>query len=114
MTAEEAKIPIRTLIALKRYEEHHVRPGDFLYSVLCNNLTLAILRADEENFKALREIINFCMEELPSKCWHSQEKVDRWIAYQVCPSCDGILTVIPCPECEPLAIARKQMGDYKL
>lgn len=71
-------IPERTLSALKRYVEDHIRPGGFLTAVLENFLFGALFRADPENKEALEEIVFYCFEMLPGGCWGSKEKVDRW------------------------------------
>ncbi len=70
---------VRTLEGLMRYRDHHIRTGDFLRAVLENNLSEAILRADDENLKDIHEIVLFCYNELPVASWGSPEKVRQWI-----------------------------------
>lgn len=73
------QIPPRTLEAIRAYVEERVPPGGFLYSVLCNNLLRAVITADEENRKALAEIVRELYGNAPSGCWGSPENVRAWL-----------------------------------
>lgn len=64
---------------LVNYKEYGIRPGDFVYAVLCNNLIDAICRADEDNARSLKEIIRFVNDELPWGCWGGPERINTWI-----------------------------------
>lgn len=72
-------IPAHTKGALDRYVNHGLLPGDFLMSVLTNDLFGAVARADSANRAALPEICSYVYNELPSDCWGSPDKVDRFI-----------------------------------
>jgi hypothetical protein len=64
---------------LVNYGKSGVPVGDFLRSVLTNNLTLTICRADESNIKQIKEIVMFVNNELPSGCWGSLDKYESWL-----------------------------------
>ena len=72
-------IPERTLDGIKRYIEDRIQPGGFLTAVLENNLTKSFGSADEDNRKALYEIVGYCYGMLPFSCWGSPEKVEKWL-----------------------------------
>jgi len=57
-------------------------PGDFLQSVLRNDLAGAVTRADPFNLATLREIVWFLQMEAPSPCWGSAENVQAWAAHK--------------------------------
>jgi len=73
-------IPDRTLAFLNCYVNNRVKPGGFLYAVLCNDLRESFGRADRENRAALHEIVRHCYNELPSRCWGSAEKVEAYLS----------------------------------
>lgn len=67
------------LDAIDRYAKKHCPVGDFLYSVLTNNLTESFGRADEENKSDLEKIVYYCNWHIPRVCWGSPEKVKKWL-----------------------------------
>ena len=71
-------IPTHTQGALTRYVKEGMYPGGFLESVLSNDLFGAIGQADRENTAALRDIVMFVYNEVPSNAWGSKEKVYRY------------------------------------
>jgi len=73
-------IPLRTRTALMRYIDGHMPTGSFLRAVLCNDLTWAVLHADEENFSSLLHIVRWLHNEAPSAAWGSREAYISWIS----------------------------------
>ena len=65
--------------SLKLYLELGCRPGHFLQAVLSNDLVAAVGRADDEAMASLRPIIQFVYCNIPSPCWGSPDKVQRWL-----------------------------------
>ncbi len=74
-----AGIPVPILEGLREYGLQHVRAGGFLHAVLCNNLHEAICSADAGSLAAIRPIVLYVQNALPSICWGSQEKVEAWL-----------------------------------
>ena len=72
-------IPDHMMDGLTRYIESGIPPGDFLSAVLSNNLHEAVTRADDENVKNLPAYLGYLVNEAPSNCWGSREKVKEWI-----------------------------------
>jgi len=72
-------IPERMMNGMQLYIEEHYPTGDFLRSVLCNDLRSAIDRADDENIANLPAYIGFLYNQAPSDCWGSKEKYEAWI-----------------------------------
>jgi hypothetical protein len=68
-------IPGRTLDALIMYGRNHYPTGGFLRAVLANDLRGAINRADTGNLAALKLIVQFVSNEMPSGIWGSEKKV---------------------------------------
>jgi hypothetical protein len=65
--------------SLKLYLEQGCQPGGFLMAVLRNDLVDAVGRADAEAEAHLRRILQFVYCSIPSPCWGSREKVEKWI-----------------------------------
>lgn len=61
------------------YIKNHIRPGSFLYAVLCNDLYGAVSAADPCNLGAIPAYIGFLRNYLPSCAWGNVEKVERWL-----------------------------------
>lgn len=72
-------IPERILAGLTRYASYGTPTGHFLRAALENNLREAVLRADTNSLAALRDIVLFIYNEMPSDCHGSKEKVEAWI-----------------------------------
>lgn len=53
-------------------------PGSFLDAVLCNDLSLAVGKADDKNILLLPAIITWIFNNAPSASWGSKEKVEAW------------------------------------
>ena len=76
--AYAAEIPICTLYGLIGHVCYGHSIGHFLTAVLTNDLVGAINRADKENLAALRQIVQFVYNELPSPCWGSLTAINEW------------------------------------
>jgi hypothetical protein len=64
---------------MERYIEHGIRPGDFLYLILCNDFVHALCHADSINTARIVDYAQFLYLELPAVCWGSREKVENWM-----------------------------------
>lgn len=71
-------IPPNVREAIDRWVAKGERAGDFVMSVLVNDLNGAVSRADPHSFRCLRDIIWYLNNECPSPCWGSQAAVDAW------------------------------------
>jgi hypothetical protein len=65
--------------AMRRYVEHGIRPGSFLYLILCNDFVHALGHADPINMARIVSFAGFLYLEASQGCWGSREKVDAWI-----------------------------------
>jgi len=71
-------VPEHTREALQLWIDEGQLPGDFVRSVLENDLRNAVTRADFMNAGRLKDIIDFLNMEAPSPCWGSRENVLAW------------------------------------
>lgn len=78
-------IPATILEALYAYVEHRQQPGHFLNAVLSNNLLEAVQRADSQSQAALREIVEFVYNNLPSNSYGSYRAVSAWLMQPTTP-----------------------------
>ena len=81
-TAKETardNIPDRLIVALWRYADRRIPTGGFLRACLGNALLQASCTADDKNAGRLRDIMRHIVNELPSECWGSKEKVKAWL-----------------------------------
>jgi hypothetical protein len=72
-------IPKRMMGGIERYVKHHIKPGNFLCSVISNDLKEACARADDENVLNLPAYVAYFYNEVPYDCWGSVEKIEAWI-----------------------------------
>lgn len=72
-------IPHQMVGGLRRYVEDGIPPGHFLSAVLCNDLTRACERADENNRFVLFNYVLFFHNYLPAESWGSEENFEKWI-----------------------------------
>jgi len=77
------------LPAIRRYIEHGMLPGDFLQAVICNDLTEACGRADDENMKNLGAYVAYFYNEVPRVCWGSKERMQAWNAHKTQVGAEG-------------------------
>ena len=75
-----SKIPSETLGALDRYVNKRIEIGGFLYAVLCNNLKGAVALADDNNIRIIPQLVMYIYNEIPSECWGSNDKVNKWLS----------------------------------
>jgi len=66
---------------MRRYIIHHKPVGDFLTSVLENNLRLAFAHADNSNLALMHDWVKFLHNEIPGVSWGSPEKVKAWLSH---------------------------------
>lgn len=67
--------PPEIIQSLRDYERHGLPPGDFLLSVLRNDLRLAVGYADSHNQHLLRHIVGWLYNHFPAHLWGSREAV---------------------------------------
>lgn len=75
----EREIKDLTKQSLDLYADRGILPGDFLYSVLTNDLFGALGRADSYNRATIFQITQYIYNNLPSNSWGSPEKVEGYI-----------------------------------
>jgi hypothetical protein len=62
-----------------KYLVHHIRPGDFLLSLLACELRETLAHADDKNLWLIPVYYAFFYNNLPSEAWGSREKVTAWL-----------------------------------
>jgi len=73
-------IPDHTQGIIRNYIVHGYDPGDFVYSVMSNNLFSAVGTADNLNIVALPEIVKWVYNKAPDACHGSEAKVIKWMS----------------------------------
>lgn len=71
-------IPEHMRDGMRRYLESGTVPGNFLTSVLCNDLKGAVCSADRVNMTRLPDYVNFLYNNVPESCWGSVDKIHAW------------------------------------
>jgi len=79
MSIDYNTLPDRLRHGMQRYVDHGIEPGSFLMAVLENDLIGAVNKADPDNFKDLKTIVNWFHWELPARCWGTKDVVENWI-----------------------------------
>lgn len=73
------QIPVEIKESLGRYVHDRCPPGGFLRAVLENDLCEACAKADEQNKALLFTIVKYIYNEIPSTCWGSPARVQKWL-----------------------------------
>lgn len=76
---KEFYIPDRMALGIHNYIKHHILPGDFLQAVICNDLSDAVGKADDENMRNLPAYVSYFYNKAPNICWGSEAKMLKWI-----------------------------------
>jgi hypothetical protein len=71
--------PPKFIEAIERYCNGRVRTGSFLEAVLCNDLKLAVPKADFEAQACLRDIVGVIYQHVPLVAWGSRRAVRAWL-----------------------------------
>jgi hypothetical protein len=72
-------VPALTYQQLRDYVDRGIPVGGFLYYVLCNNLSDAVMIATEEELAGLRALVMWVYNCAPEASWGSEAKYLRWI-----------------------------------
>ncbi len=64
---------------LINYVDLGIPPGDFLYSMLTNNLRQAVAHADDFNRTRIAEYVTVLYNYIPAQAWGSEENVREWM-----------------------------------
>lgn len=56
-----------------------LRPENFLYSIITNNLIGAVNNADEISIKRIPDFVRFFYNYAPAICWGDEKSVEEWI-----------------------------------
>lgn len=73
-----AVIPEHIQNGLVAYVNNRYLPGMFLEKVLCKDLG-AVVYADEESLKSLKEIFLWLYNNAPASCWGSPILFNNWL-----------------------------------
>jgi len=71
-------VPEHMRHGVRLWVEHGIEGGDFLMSVVENDLRRACWHADAINRVRLHDIVTFFWNYTPADCWGSPEAVRRW------------------------------------
>lgn len=77
---DEYGIPAVLHGGLDRYLKQGIRPGDYLFFMLTNNLTGVMLHWAGGSPNPAYELIRFFCSEIPAAAWGTIQKVEAWIA----------------------------------
>lgn len=81
MKERDTHVPLHLQEGLVAYIIDGRPPGDFLYYLLCNDLTGAIMHGDPVSIMHLKTIMVFIYNYAPGGCWRSKESVNAWIKF---------------------------------
>lgn len=72
-------IPYRMYTGIVNYVDEHVLPGDFLQSIITNDLKNAVFYADDDNMWLIPVYVAFFYNNTPASCQGSREKMAAWL-----------------------------------
>lgn len=76
------RIPEYMREGLALYVEQGVRPGDFLWSVLVNDLRGACRHADNGNQRLIFDYVAWLYSFAPHDCWGSPDRAIAWLEHK--------------------------------
>lgn len=79
-TAREQGVPEHVIDGFVAHIRTGRETGDFITSVLCNDLRVATVRADPTNRLAMYQIVIWLFNFVPNGCWGSVEEYRNWRA----------------------------------
>jgi hypothetical protein len=79
-----AKIPEALHEGIVAYIVDGITPGGFFTAIVCNDLRGAFQRADVESVKAIHALLVYMLNEAPSTCWGSVERMVTWQRERQC------------------------------
>ena len=74
-----SRLPLHMQYGFMLWIEYGIKPGDFGWAVITNNLFNAYNHADHTNLARMKDIIMFFYNDAPSQCYGSLEKAKMWI-----------------------------------
>ncbi len=72
-------IPGHCRDSVRAYVETGQPVGEFLQSVIANDLSVSVCRADDVNIHRLADYVKFFWNYAPVACWGSRDKYQQWI-----------------------------------
>jgi len=72
-------IPERMMQGIIDYVRYGIQPGNFLTSIICNQLKQTFQYADDENFNNVPAYVDFFYNKAPYNCWGSEKIMKGWI-----------------------------------
>lgn len=75
----ELHIPPHMHDGLRRYVEDHIKPGGFLYALLCGDIEYAMAKADSINTGYISTYALFFIKHLDPESFGTQARVDLWL-----------------------------------
>lgn len=73
------KIPRLVLCSINNYVRKGIRPGDFVKSVICNDLLSCIEYSDPESCLKIKDIMMYMRWNVPSACWGNTNAFQNWM-----------------------------------
>ena len=74
-----SKLPPHMVQTAREYIDGGIRGGAFFHALVCNDLRMAVLFADDINREALPAWIMFLTNEAPTECFGSPARVKAWV-----------------------------------
>jgi hypothetical protein len=91
-TVDWGQIPERMRGGIVRYVENGIKPGSFLYAVICNDLMLAVGKADYENIRLLPAYARLLYQYFPPGSHGSAERAKLWMVQHRTEAAAGAIT----------------------
>lgn len=79
LQGRQYQIPERMMYGILAYVREHRRPGQFLTSIIENDLREAVGRADDENIRLIPAYVAYFYNEAPASCWGSPKRMKEWL-----------------------------------
>jgi hypothetical protein len=78
-TFKEFYISDSMMDGIERYLNNGIPPGDFLTAIICNDLSSAVVRADDTNLRNIPAFVAYFYNEAPIDSWGSAKQMMKWM-----------------------------------
>ena len=68
----------RMMGGIERWVEEGILPCNFLQAIISNNLSMAVINADDENLINIPAFVDYFYNHTPNRCWGSVSELAKW------------------------------------
>ncbi len=80
---EYRHVPVHVIEEINRFVDARLHPGDFVKSILCNDLVGVVKYAGAEEKPFICDIVKYIFNNIPQDCWGNTKRYQDWLNTKV-------------------------------